>query len=253
MAILTTPSAFRTIFDRLLLGLDLPTPTYGVFCNYLNCDYIINEFTAITQTAHQLAKSAVILHKITTTRSFTLSKYLNLAVLKAYYNFSFGTQNGQNGSSKVLIEQTRAITSLPYEQRACSKVFRQMLDSVPPHIRCFRTVTSYRLMFDKLYSIIQPTVKTNFISVLEKRQVLDAIFIMIENGISVARFSDPGDWRLSLEVKSGVKRGVVFEPFFEKYLVYRVSQFFEFFWGGLGPFCAAGCVFMGVLGRVVRP
>lgn len=54
----------------------------------------------------------------------------------------------------------------------------------------FKTRLNYRLDFDDLYGVIQPTVKTNFITEVEKEHIVNAIFIMIQNGISLTVKND---------------------------------------------------------------
>lgn len=54
----------------------------------------------------------------------------------------------------------------------------------------FKTRLNYRLDFDDLYGVIQPTVKTNFITDVEKEHIVNAIFIMIQNGISLTVKND---------------------------------------------------------------
>jgi hypothetical protein len=106
-------------------------------------------------------------------------KYMNISCIYAYFNFSF---EGQNRTS----EPPKRIESLYFDQIKSAEVFDNMRNSNLPINLAFRTRSSYRLDFDDLYGIIQPQVKANFITNLEKQHIINSIFIMIQNGISLA-------------------------------------------------------------------
>lgn len=200
-----------------MLGLNNHTLLNGLFTNYPNCSHIIGDLETLVRISEMVAKSDLFLNDVVRNKSFGMSKYLSLAPIFAFFNFSFGKYD------KKQIEMPKKMGALRYERNDCSKIFDEMRYHLPEMSICFQTKLNYRLEFDHVYSIIQPKVKTGFITPKEKQNVINAIFIMIQNGISLC--SQAGDkTEKKIEDSNGVSRGVVFEPQFEKYLVYKVKN-----------------------------
>lgn len=129
-------------------------------------------------------------------------------------------------------------------------MFDQLRYANLPINLAFRTRTNYRLDFDDLYGVIQPRVKANFITKKEKQHVVNAMFIMIQNGISLAaktntvskpilnpfsKYKKPvekkpvsdfkkKDENVLMNEAGTSSRGFIFAPQFEKYLVYGVHK-----------------------------
>lgn len=164
-----------------------------------------------------IAKSDLYLKDINKNQNHFMEKYLTLAPLFAFFNISFGKFDRRQ------IEMPKQIGSLSFEKRECTKIFEEMRNTLPEISICFQNKLNYRLDFDYVYSIIQPRVKTGFITPKEKEILINALFIMIQNGISLSSNSgEKGENKI--EDLNGVSRGVIFEPQFEKYLVYKVKK-----------------------------
>lgn len=175
----------------------------------------------VARLADMLAKGDLYMSDIGKNQNFGLSKYLSLAPIFAFFNFSFGKFDSK------MIEMPRKIAGLHFNRKECISIFEEMRNNLPELSICFQNKLNYRLDFDLIYSIIQPWVKTGFITEREKKAVINATFIMIQNGITLCSQNGEG----KIEASSGVSRGVVFEPRFEKFLVYRVFFIINFFLG----------------------
>lgn len=160
-------------------GLDFNTTINGLFANYLNCNQILGYNKSIGNLADQLARNCCIINYANQVQDYRMMKYLNVACIYAYFNFSF---EGQGRSTEL----PRKLTSLHFKKKECVKLFDQLRNANLPINLAFRTRTNYRLDFDDLYGVIQPRVKANFITKKEKQHVVNGIFIMIQNGICLA-------------------------------------------------------------------
>lgn len=119
------------------------------------------------------------------------------------------------------INYTSEITSYRYDMKTAANVYNEMRSSLPVRCLAFRNKYSYKEDMDIVYSIIQPNVESNFVSDEVRRVLEDAILIMIENGISFANSNSV----LTLTNSQGNQRRVLYEPQFEKYMIYGVNKF----------------------------
>ena len=202
---------------------------------------------SIASLADQLAKNCSIINYANQVQDYRMMKYLNVACIYAYFNFSF---EGQGRSTELPFK----IQNLNFKRNECQNLFDKMRRANLPVNLAFKTRINYRLDFDDLYGVIQPRVKANFITKKEKQHVINAMLIMIQNGISLAAktnnvaakpMNNPfkkNQWnnnkndnnkkqQYSNSKKSNIlmneagtsSRGLIFSPEFEKYLIYGVS------------------------------
>lgn len=228
----------------MLRGLDFNTTINGLFANYLNCNQILGYNDSIADIANQMAKNCSIINYANQVQDYRMMKYLNIACIFAYFNFS------SEGQGRGSTELPRRLTSLYFKRKDCMKMFDQLRYANLPINLAFRTRTNYRLDFDDLYGVIQPRVKANFITKKEKQHVVNAMFIMIQNGISLAaktntvskpilnpfsKYKKPvekkpvsdfkkKDENVLMNEAGTSSRGFIFAPQFEKYLVYGVHK-----------------------------
>lgn len=119
------------------------------------------------------------------------------------------------------VNYTTEITSYKYEMKKAATMYSEMRGNLPERNLAFRSKYGYKEDMDIIYSIIQPNVESNFVSDDVRKMLEDAILIMIENGISFANSTN-----LTMITNSqGNQRRALYEPLFEKYMVYGVELF----------------------------
>lgn len=241
-------SAFKTLYHQILRGQDYNTTINGLFTNYLNCNQIMSYNYSIANLADQLAKNSTLLNYANSVQDFRFMKYLTIACIYAYFNFSF---SGQERNTEL----PQLIQNLHFRQADSQKMFDQLRRANLPLNLAYRTRVNYRLDFDDLYGVIQPRVNSNFITLKEKQHLINAMFIMIQNGISLAvkvntqtakplnsiynknqwnnnqkdnfqkqqHYSNSKKNNILVNAAGTSSRGFIFAPEFEKYLIYGVS------------------------------
>jgi hypothetical protein len=117
------------------------------------------------------------------------------------------------------INFTTEMTVCKYETKTAQSIYAEMRSNLPAACLAFRNKSNYREDLDEIYSIIQPQVASVILNESDKRMLEDAIFIMIQNGISFAPSSNTS----FLTNNAGNTRKILYEPLFEKYLTYAVS------------------------------
>ena len=118
------------------------------------------------------------------------------------------------------VNYTSEVTGYKYEMKTAVNVYAEMRANLPPTSLAFRNKFSYKEDMDIVYSIIQPSIDSNFVNPEQKKILEDAIFIMIENGISFAAGATP----TTIATRGGLTRRAIYEPQFEKYMVYGVRS-----------------------------
>ena len=118
------------------------------------------------------------------------------------------------------INYTTEVTSYKYEMKTAANVYAEMRSNLPASSIAFRNKYSYKADMDMIYSIIQPTIESNFVNPEQKKILEDAIFIMIENGISFTA----GTSSVMIANRQGNMRRSLYEPQFEKYMIYGVYR-----------------------------
>lgn len=116
------------------------------------------------------------------------------------------------------VNYTSEVTGYKYEMKTAVNVYAEMRANLPATSLAFRNKFSYKEDMDIIYSIIQPGIDSNFVSPEQKKNLENAIFIMIENGISFAA----GATTTTIATRGGLTRRAIYEPQFEKYMVYGV-------------------------------
>lgn len=104
--------------------------------------------------------------------------------------------------------------------KTAMNVYAEMRSNLPPTSLAFRNKYSYKEDMDMVYSIIQPSIDTNFVNPEQRKILEDAIFIMLENGIAFAAGTAP----TTISTRGGLTRRAIYEPQFEKYMVYGVEN-----------------------------
>lgn len=117
------------------------------------------------------------------------------------------------------VNYTTEITSYKYEMKTALNVYNEMRNCLPVRSLAFRNKYSYKEDMDIIYSIIQPNIESNFVSEEARKMLEDAILIMLENGINFANSTSVA----TLSNSQGNQRRVLYEPLFEKYMIYGVS------------------------------
>ncbi len=179
--------------------------------NYFQCDHIIGDEQSIAKLLDSLSKAYSRHLMVKKHQLFQIEQYVALPAMFAFMKFF--------KRDYMKINYVSEITGYKYDMRAAETIFNEMKSHLPAKVLAFKNKFNYREDLDFIYSIIQPDIETNFVNE-EQRQILeDAIFIMIENGISFA----PSTSSAFITNKSGNSRRVLYEPLFEKYMVYGVS------------------------------
>lgn len=116
------------------------------------------------------------------------------------------------------VNYTSEVTGYRYEMRTAANIYAEMRSNLPPKSLAFRNKYSYKADMDMIYSIIQPSIDSNFVSPEQRKMLEDAILIMIENGISFAA----GTSNSNITNRQGNTKRALYEPQFEKYMIYGV-------------------------------
>lgn len=134
-----------------------------------------------------------------------------LSIIRVFFNSSWDYKGSQ-------LQFGSELAKLYKQRKDANNTFFEMRNSLPTRDYCYRTSLNYRLEFDYIFSLIQPSINKRFLDESEKTKIMDAVFIMIQNGISLNN-EEKNEF---ITNSTGIKQRLSYLPNFEKYLIYLV-------------------------------
>lgn len=198
----------KDIFQNVLNSLEGHLLLDGLFVNYTACDHIEGGLASVERFTDSIAKGLMTNQQVRRHQLFQLERYMALPALFAFMKFFH--------KDYMKVNYISEISSAAYERRVAENIFAEMRSNLPPLSLAYTNKQSYREQIDYLYRIIQPHIDSNFVNPIERKSMEDAILLMIQNGISFA----PSNSNVYLTNKLGNSRRAMYEPAFEKYLIY---------------------------------
>lgn len=110
---------------------------------------------------------------------------------------------------------TTELSSNRYEKNQAERMLKDLMNTRPSSSRMFLNKHSYKEELDMIYFIIQPQIESTILTPKDKKQIENALLIMLENGISLSSNNS-----IFITNSKGNSRRAIYEPAFEKYMIY---------------------------------